>query len=512
MKLASHFKAILIAGLLVSSACPAQQVQIDGVRPREYRGVNPIPGKGYYTYYVSEKSGKGMIEFALELYDLDLAVIKKTTVQVTKNSVLSGSEFNGQDFLFVFNDLSEKTNTYVTMDSGGNIIKKKTEPVKKIASVGTTQIYPALDGSGFFITQSVKEKKWGFEVTKIDRELKELWSKTETVDKGMISVATAESGPGRLLVIAMKLPALMSKKMEGTLMAFNSETGMKDYEYALFDGKQTNLPGTFLVEKDGTVATAGMYYDGDKMSGDNSDGIFFLKLDPSGKQLAYKSIDWDNGIQEALKATKRKFSIGSKPKVLFHAITRESNGNYQVISETFRKALGAMGALSMVGGGDVSEIPMRLTVMDYIIFNFDSNGEPLDINKIEKPYKSAEIAGGLAMDGIRLATVMKQYKMFTFEFHTVLPSGKQAIVYTNFEDAGLGTGKPYIGVSTIDVGQDTETQKIPLPKKYAAFVTGSPDNLKTGAMEGRTGKMCFFVYDRKAKAIMMSIEELSVGQ
>jgi hypothetical protein len=102
--------------------------------------------------------------------------------------------------------------------------------------------------------------------------------------------------------------------------------------------------------------------------------------------------------------------------------------------------------------------------------------------------------------------------MFTYEFHTKLPSGKQAIVYTNFEDAGLGAGKPYVGVSTINIGEDTETQKIPLPKKYAAFVTGNPDNLKTGAMEGRSGKVCMFVYDKKAKAIMMSIEELSVGQ
>jgi hypothetical protein len=254
-----------------------------------------------------------------------------------------------------------------------------------------------------------------------------------------------------------------------------------------------------------------MYYDGEKMSGDNSDGIFFLKLDNAGKQLAYKSIDWDNGIQDALKATSRKFSIGSKPKVLFHEITKTKDGNYQVISETFRKALGAAGALAMMGGSRASDVPMRLTVMDFIIFNFDNNGEPLDINKIEKPYKSAEIAGGMVMNGIQLANYLKKYRMFTYDFTTVLPSGKQAIVYTNFEDAGLGAGKPYVGVSTIGLGMETETEKIPLAKKYAAFMTGDPDNLKTGAMPGPPGKMCLFVYDRKAKAILMSIEDLTVG-
>jgi hypothetical protein len=503
--------SLLALSLISFTVASAQQVQIDGVRPKEFRGVNPIKGKGYYTYYVNEKSGHGMVDFALELYDLDLNVIKKTNVEVTKNSNLSGSEFNGEDFLFVFNDLKKKTNTYITIDSEGNILKKKTEPVKKIASVGTVEIYPALDGSGFYITHSVKEKKWGFEVSKVDRDLKQLWSHTETVDKGMIGVATAKSGPGKVILITTQVPSLLSKKVSATLMAFNDATGAKEYEYSLYDGKQTNLPSSFLVEPDGTVATAGMYYDGEKMSGDNSDGIFFLKLDNSGNQLAYKSIDWDNGIQEALKATSRKFSIGSKPKVLFHEITKTKDGNYQVISETFRKALGAAGALAMMGGRNAADVPLRLTVMDFIIFNFDNNGEPLDINKIEKPYKSAEIYGGMTMNGIQLANYLKKYRMFTYDFTTVLPSGKQAIVYTNFEDAGLGKGKPYVGVSTIDQGKDTETEKIPLAKKYAAFMTGNPDNLKTGAMPGPSGKMCLFVYDRKAKAILMSIEELTVG-
>jgi hypothetical protein len=118
----------------------------------------------------------------------------------------------------------------------------------------------------------------------------------------------------------------------------------------------------------------------------------------------------------------------------------------------------------------------------------------------------------MAMDGITLAAYMRRWKMFTFEYTTFLPSGKPAIVYTNFEDAGLGTGKPYVGVATIEVGKDVENQKIPLPKKYTSFVTGNPENLKSGAMEGRSGKLCMFVYDKKAKAIMMSIEELSSAQ
>lgn len=506
-------KALLLGlSLFATIVSPAQQVQIDGVRPKEFRGVNPIKGKGYYTYYVNEKLGKGMVQFALEIYDLDLNLIKKTEVEVTKFSNLVGSEFNGQDFLFLFEDLKNKSNTFISVDATGNIVKKKTEPTKKIVTQGTTDIYAAEDGTGFYWTHAVKEKKWGYEVVKLDRELKELWSKTVTVDKGMTSISAAQSGPGKLIVISMELPSLMSKKMLGKVVSFNSETGQKEYEYPLYDGKQTNLPGTFLIEPDGTVTTSGMYYDGEKMSGDNSDGIFFLKLDPAGKKIAFNSIDWDNGIQEALKATQRKFSIGSKPKVQFHNIVKEPNGNYQVISETFRKAAGASTALAALGGADANDLPLRFTVMDFIIFNFDPQGEPLDINKIEKPYKSLSVSGAMNLNGIALAQLMKRYKMFTYEYTTVLPSGKPAIVFTNFEDAGLGAGKPYVGVATIEIGKDTESQKIPMPKKYTAFVTGSPDNLKSGALPGKSGKYCLFVYDKKAKAIMMSVEDITASE
>lgn len=166
-------KLLFGIGLTLSTLVSAQQVQIDGVRQQEFRGVNPIPGKGYYTYYVNEKLGKGMVEFALEIYDLDLNVIKKTAIAVTKTSNLQGSEFNGEDFLFMFEDLKKKTNTFISVDGSGNIIKQKVEPTKKIATASSAAIYAAMDGSGFYLTQAVKEKKWGYEVVKMDRDLKD---------------------------------------------------------------------------------------------------------------------------------------------------------------------------------------------------------------------------------------------------------------------------------------------------------------------------------------------------
>jgi Family of unknown function (DUF6770) len=499
--------------LILTVAISAQSVQINGVRNKEFRGVKAIMdgnvSTGYYTYYVNEKAKKGMIEFALEIYDLDLNLIKKTPIQLTKNSAMMGGEFNGKDFLFLFKDLSKKTNTYISIDSKGKIIKKSVKTVKKMASAMGTAIYPSKDGKGFYVTQMVKVKKWGYSVQKYDRNLTSLWKKTVTKPKGMIGVAAAEGGDGKFVVITTEKPTLMSKKVTGKILAYDSESGDKLFEENLYNGKITRIPSSFLIDREGNIVMAGMYFAGQKWHAKNSDGIYFTKLDQSGKVLFENSIDWDKGIQAALKATSRKFSIGSKPKVLFHDITEDKDGNYQVISETFRKTVKAATVLGALGGNNGQDTPVGFTVMDFIIFNYDAKGQPIDINKIEKPYKSILIAGSIAnAGGVSSAYYMKSMGLFTFEFVAESASGEKAVVYTNFEKPkAAGSGKPYIGVSSIKIGEESKTKKVPLTRKQVAWKTAGT---KTGALMSKKGKMCIYYYNKKEKTINLSIEDLSI--
>lgn len=507
-----HF--ILLALLaLVSGFGFAQTAQITGVSKNEFRGVKPILNKGYYTFYVNEKAAKGMVEFMLELYDLDLNPIKKTPILISKNSTMIGGEFNGQDFLFAFSDPMKKQNTFATIDSEGNIIKQEVRQNKKMATAGTTAIYPSMDGEGFFVTQLVKEKKWGYSIEKLDRNLSAVWEKTVTKEKGFVGIEAAEAGNGKLVIISAERPSALSNKVFGKIVCFDGATGKIAYEQPLFDGQRTGIPSAVMIDKEGNVVTAGMYFDGEKWDATNSDGVFFMKLSPAGKKLMNNHVDWDKGIQEKLKATSRKFAIGSKPKVLFHEIIEADNGGYQVIAETFRKTMKAGTVLAMAAGGSNADAPWGFTVMDYVIFNYDKNGEPNYINKIEKPYKSGYVPGSIAnMGGVSLAYYMKKYKMFTYEFTTKLKdSDKQVIVYTNFEDAGIGTGMPYIGVSTLQMGKESVTNKMPLSKKLAKFTTGgNPEDMRTGAIQSKPGYVCMYYYDKKTQTINLALEELKL--
>lgn len=491
----------------------AQSVQINGVRNNEFRGVRSIQegdkSYGYYTFYVNEKASKGMIEFMLEIYDVDLNVIKKTPIQLTKNSFMLGGEFNGKDFMFLFVDYSKKTNTYISIDGKGSIIKTVTKTSEKTTTPGSTKIYPSIDGDGFYVTQQVKLKKWGYSVEKYDRSLKVIWKKNISKDKGIISVDAAEGGNGKLVLVSSERPTLMSKKVTGKLVTFDGTSGDKLSEVNLYNGKITRIPSSFLIDKEGNTVMAGMYFDGEKWDATNSDGIYFTKISGDGKVLFENSLDWDNGIQKALKATSRKFSIGSKPKVLFHDITQDKNGNYQVISETFRKTVKAGTVLAAMAGADANDIPVGFTVMDFIVFNYDTKGNPIDINKIEKPYKSILVDGSIAnLGGVTAAYYMKQMRMFTYEFVAESESGEKAIVFTNFETPeGLGSGKPYIGIASIKIGAESQTKKIPLTKKQVEWKSAGE---KTGAMLSKKGKVCIYYYDKKEKTINISIEDLSI--
>ena len=495
--------------LILCFGAKGQQYQITGVKSLHFRGVESITNGdkavGYYTYYLSEKLKKGMVTLNLDILDLDLNLIKQTPVTVTKRSTLIGSEYNGKDFLFIFSDAGKKMNTFVTIDSDGNIIKKEDRKHRKFATANSMKVFPGTDGNGFYVTSAVKEKKWGYSVEKIDRDLRTIWEETVTRDRGYVGIEAAEAGRNKLLLITIEKPSLMSKKVLGKLTSFDDTSGKKQFDYDLYDGNVTGIPSAFLVEEGGNIVTAGMYFNGSKWQQVNSDGIFFLKLSPEGKKLAYNNIDWDNGIKKALKATSRKFSIGSKPKVLFHEIAKTGN-SYQVIAETFRKTVKTGTLLAAAGGA--SSAPMGFTVMDYIIFNYDNNGKPLDINKIEKLYKSIYVDGAIASTGgVSLAYYLKQFNMFTFEYVTKLPSGKPAIVYTNWEGAKLGSGKPYVGVSTIAM-EESETKKIPMAKKLK-MVVGNPKNAKTGALKGKSGHTCIYAYDKKTKTVNIGLESLS---
>ncbi|MBL4656524.1 MAG: hypothetical protein JKX73_00880, partial [Flavobacteriales bacterium] len=429
----------------VTQIVQAQQVEIEGIRKREFKGVKAIYDEvtqkvsGYYTFYVNERKGK-QTEFVIAIFDDKMKMVKQTPITMTKRSKVDGSCFNGKNFLFVFNDMAKKSLSYVTVNQSGDIIKTKgIIEAKRYAA--TADVFPG--DNGFFIVKPLKDKKWGYSIEKINAELKSEWEKRFMVEKGFLSVDMVKSGRGRVVLVQTHRLKMLSAKVEGSIVCLDDKTGDEIYRQSLFLTEKTLVPSTFELNEKKEVTCGGMYFDGLKYKKGNSDGIFFMRLAADGKQLVYTSEDWKEGIQKLLKkASKKSFSLAGKPKVLFHSITASPDGTYQIIGETFKKGmkimpealLGAQKVKDLVTGryiGDISRHEARdhmaaFTIQDFVVFSYDKAGALVNLNVIEKPYTKITVYAPLStVSGLRLAKMVKQYGFFDYAFTTKSPSTKE---------------------------------------------------------------------------------------
>lgn len=489
-----------------------QTAEVRDVRKKEFRGVYPILNKqtnqpkGYYTFYVNEKAGDGMVNFVIAIFDLDLKLIKQTPITISKRSEVDGSEFNGEDFMFIFNDVSKKKLTYVTVDSKGDIIKTKGIEEKKMATT-TADVYPSNTG-GFFVVKPIKEKKYGYSVEKVDRNLNTLWEKRFVPEKGFIGVEAIESGGDRIVIIQLVKPTITSKKAKADIVCLNDKSGETLYTYPLFDGVSTCVPSSFLIDDQKNIVTGGMFFEGEKMDAVNSDGIFFLKLSPDGQKMMYSKTGWDAGIQEVLKKAKKGVAISSKPKVYFQDIIQGKDGGYQVISEAFQKNMQLVSSAlkDVVTGRYIGWInyddskPVTFEIMDFLIFNFDKEGKMTNLNLIEKDHTKISVYypyNGYA--GLAMAKKVDAFGWFNYGFTTKLEgSNDDVLISSNF-----AIGTPYIGINTIKAGEVSEMHKIPVDKRTCKG--GS-----VGAMQGKPGEICIYLYDKKEELIFMYKEPIKM--
>jgi hypothetical protein len=488
-----------------------QSAEITDVRKREFRGVYPIMNKqtnmprGYYTFYVNEKVGGGMTNFVIAMFDLDLKLIKQTPITITKRSNVDGSEFNGEDFLFVFNDIAKKTLTYVTVDSKGDIIQTKgVVEAKRYAA--TADVYPSSNG-GFYIVKPIKEKKWGYSVERVDRNINSQWEKRFMPERGFVTVEAVESRGEDIIVIQSVAPTITSKKIKAEFVCLADKTGDIVFNYSLFDGVSTAVPSAFVIDKDKNIVTGGMYFEGEKMDAVNSDGIFFLKLSPKGEKIAYSKIDWDNGIQEVLKKTKKGFSISSKPKVFFQDIVQGTDGNYQVISETFQKNMQmvARPLIDAISGRFIGDLntdngkPVTFEIMDFMFFNFDGEGKLTNMNMVEKEHTKVSVYYPYnGLPGLAMARTIQKFGWFNYAFVTTLTTGEKALISSNF-----AISDAYIGINTMKAGEISTMHKIPVNKRSAK-------GGRLGCMPNNPGNLCIYLFDKKEEVVYMYVEKIKM--
>lgn len=431
--------------MMASFGMKAQEkVVIEGLSARGFSGVQSIGGKYYYTFYFGEKSqDKNMANFTLALYDADLKPLKTTSLEISKNSELAAASFSGKYFLFVFADVTKKTRTMFVLDREGNTVKTKIEEDVR-RSLLVRENFPdvhIINEEEFLLVRAERDKKFGYEAERLDKDLNSKWVKSFFPDKGIWTVEDSHFMNGKLYLLRKEKPStLTGDKYTYAVQALNAENGEIVYTTELKDEEDGGFPSFIRVAANGNVATGGMYFKNGKYDEKNSDGLFFTVVGADGSIVKTSKTPWKK-VQDLVKGDFSSALVGGKTKVLVQDIVMKSDGSYVIITETFRKSNNANntggGTLRTLAGASSSSSATTgdesgFTVMDFALFRYDAAGELTGVDRIEKTNREAVIRGERSNDkGLELAQWLHTKKKFFTYRGVITHNGKQYIMYKN---------------------------------------------------------------------------------
>jgi hypothetical protein len=394
-----------------------------------------------------------MANYVLSLYDKDMKLIKTTELEITKYSELAGSAFSGKYFLFVFADATKKTRSTFILDNQGNVSNQKVEkdvPARLLTAENFPDIH-VLNEAEFLLVRAEKDKKFGYQIERVDTSLNTKWAKTYVPEKGIWSIEDSKMGNGTLYLLRDEKPnALWGDKHRYAVQGINIENGELLFTTELSRDGDMGFPSFIRVGTDGTVATGGMYFNDGNYDEKNSDGFFFALINGDGSMRSFMKSDWKKVRDEYKDAWVNEF-IGGKTRILVEDVLIKKDGTYMIIAEAFRKSMNP----SNTGGGDegilrkasklqtsglggfISSKPDNgergFTVMDFVFMNFDNQGKFTGISKVSKTSSEAVIRGSLArMPALAMAQALSKRKFFSYR-EVVEVGGKQYIMFKNVD-------------------------------------------------------------------------------
>ena len=472
---------ILLITLSIVFPSTAQDLVIENVstKMRKFRGVGQMEGKGHTLFIVDEKSSKGMKLFKFYLWDFNLNEIASRKIELEKRSFLIDEAAHDKNNLLVFYDKKRNNVRAMTLDNQGEIVADITENGIKTRFLAIEDMYPSFYPSGtdgFLGIVPDKEPKFGYHLTRYDNSLNRVWTADYFPTKGYSVVMDAVSDANKLVLLKYGAKSKMSKKYDVDITAFDNHTGKELWTFDLNLGDKTLYPTEITITKDGNIAVAGMYFDGIKVKGPNSDGIFFVHLEDDGAVVANVSQEWNGELQRFLKDSKNSITVG-KPKVVFEDILYdEVKKEFKVIGEIY--TIGTLGkVMAMVSGNADDET--KVSIEDLVVFSFKDNGELTDFYSVNKARTSIYIPTTYA-GGPKISQALKQTGSLPYAFSSKDENGNVIAFYKDFvkkaEDGSLknqkialGIGKRGIGMLNVSTSsaQETNLKYLPFSKKAA---------------------------------------------
>ncbi|MEM7103841.1 MAG: DUF6770 family protein [Bacteroidota bacterium] len=474
----------------------AQEVMIEGISGQQFHGVQPIDGKGYYTFYRKEKGLKIKSNFHLKIYDLDLRQLSESTIELSRKAALKGGTFNGSNFLFSFIDPKSRKVTYKSFDENGQTGDKELKEKIKRNFLKQKRFHPSVfpsGNSGFYILDYTKGKKIGYRVRKVDNNLNLIWEEKFNPEKGQAQVLHVESSDENVLLVVQVREKSSLKDPIETIVVLDGQTGKQRFSFPLKQENIKLMPSAYLLQDNNTFICAGMYAPIEAAS-ENEDGLFFMELDQSGKKTAFRQATWVGDLKTSIE--KHAFGTAwwsTNPKIFFQEIRQYEDG-YQFIGETFRRATSGTAIVSHMV--ENSGPGASLAVLDFIVFNVDKNLEVFE--KIQFIPKEKMTVWIPTVDdySLPLDSYFKNYNLLSFRFTENWDDELNAVIFYNW-----GRGRPYVGYAPLTDAIRINPKKIYLSKAAANFGTAN-------VIKSKKDQVLIYEHNKKTKTLKLWIETL----
>jgi hypothetical protein len=484
-----------------------QETTLNDIHKRGFRGVKSIVDKtadeavGHYAYF---RRGDNMV---LVILDTDLSVIKESSVSISEEAEIDESVYNGKDLMFLVR--TKRSATIYTFTTKGDFIAQRSESFNEDQDIS---IYPSpVDNCFYIVAPTYYKMHTGYKVMKTDENFSMKWEKEFTPDKGYVVVEAAHADNNLFVVVQRTTPVLISllaEKAIPELVAFDDRNGDILFKSPLFDGKSTGIPSQIIIDEDRNIVTAGMYFKGERMKGTNSKGIFIKKISETGEELIYNKLSWKKGVQKQMKRTKLR--ISGKNKVYFHDLVQGDDLGYQVVAESFstsitignensewgkilnrKNFIAAIASGRYIGWAEEDVAPSIITAQDFLVFNFDVDGNLVDVRQIEKDYTKIFVYPPYTLTpGLRLANIINDFGFFDYAFTTKIGNSQQEVLISN----AAYSKKPCIGITTITMGEEPTTKQIEF--KELTGKRGSGKRGMAGCARGKPGKVLIYYFEK----------------
>ncbi len=412
----------LFAGIYMNSLAQSREFSVSPLRYAGIHSLSNTPGESDAYLLLQTASGGN---WNIDLVDTSLNQIRSTSIEAPAYSFFNQLCHNGEYTLmsFVVNAFSTSV-TYIVLDGNGQEVARTTRtdvPNLRRGEQFFPSVYPH-PTQGFIIIQSTgKTRSAGYVAEHVDEHLNTLWSKEFSLSNAQVHAYDVFSSHDRLYIL--EATERRGKTQNARLQCIDLNDYTHLYTMDLTDSNNSFFPTALLPMQDGSIALAGTYFKGERISGRNNQGIFFFYVDVDGNTAGMDLHTWSE-LRSTLRTSVPDWFFKVMPDVYIHAIEPNMDGSFTAIAELYRYS----GEVRREDDDGKREQYHRIRMLDFMLFSFDVDGRILQTERIERPHMvlklDSEFSGGsesLAHNAgqgpLRRARAMKKAGAFTYRFH-----------------------------------------------------------------------------------------------